>query len=107
LDCWDEVQFIIKFRGGRSLTSALGPMTYDSDISPVGWYVATYQLRFVELAQAGNEDLERRFLTWENTILVKASQIDVAYDKAVEFGLANTQPYKGTTRSRALPCQLT
>jgi hypothetical protein len=89
------VQFIIKFRGGRSLTSTLGPMTYDSDISPVGWYVATYQLRFVELAQAGNEDLERRFLTWENTILVKASQIDVAYDKAVEFGLANTEPYKG------------
>jgi hypothetical protein len=22
-------------------------MTYSSDISPVGWYIATYQLRFV------------------------------------------------------------
>lgn len=70
-------------------------MSYDSDISPVGWYVATYQLRFIELAQTGNEDPERRFLTWENTILVKASQIDEAYDKAVKFGLENTTPYKG------------
>ncbi len=70
-------------------------MSYDSDISPVGWYVATYQLRFIELAQPGNEDLDRRFLTWENTILVKATSIDLAYDKAVEFGLANTEPYKG------------
>jgi hypothetical protein len=70
-------------------------MTYDSDISPVGWYLATYQLRFIELAQMDNEDLKRRFLTWENTILVKASQIDDAYDKAVQFGLQSTTPYKG------------
>jgi hypothetical protein len=70
-------------------------MTYDSDISPVGWYLATYQLRFIELAQPGNDDPERRFLTWENTILVKASNIDEAYDKAVTFGLESTSPYKG------------
>jgi hypothetical protein len=70
-------------------------MSNDSDISPVGWYLATYQLRFVELAQAGNDNPERRFLTWENTILVKASGIDEAYDKAVTFGLENTSPYKG------------
>ena len=71
------------------------PMSYDSDISPVDWYIATYQLRFIELAQAGNEDLDCRFLTWENTILVNATSIEVAYDKAVVFGLANTVPYKG------------
>ena len=65
-------------------------MSYDSDISPVGWYLATYQLRFIELDQTGNNDPERRFLTWENTILVKASGIDEAYDKAVKFGLENT-----------------
>lgn len=69
-------------------------MSYDSDISPVGWYLATYQLRFIELDQTGNNDPERRFLTWENTILVKASGIDEAYDKAVKFGLENTLPYK-------------
>ena len=71
------------------------PMSYDSDISPVDWYIATYQLRFIELAQSGNEDLDCRFLTWENTILVNATSIEVAYDKAVVFGLANTVPYKG------------
>jgi hypothetical protein len=71
------------------------PTSDNSDISPVGWYLATYQLRFVELAQTGNDDPERRFITWENTILVKASGIDEAYDKAVTFGLENTSPYKG------------
>lgn len=71
------------------------PMSNDSDISPVGWYLATYQLRFIELAHTANNDPERRFLIWENTILVKASGIDEAYDKAVTFGLENTSPYKG------------
>ena len=70
-------------------------MAYDNCISPVGWYVATYVLRFVELAQERNEELAKRFLTRENTILVSAADIDVAYDKAVEFALAETEPYKG------------
>jgi hypothetical protein len=70
-------------------------MSYDSDISPVGWYVASYQLRFVELQRPGNHDPERRFLTWENTILIKASSLDEAYDKAVAFGNEHTEPYHG------------
>jgi hypothetical protein len=70
-------------------------MTYDRNISPVGWYLATYQLRFIELAQAGNDNPERRFLTWENTILVNATNMDEAYDKAVEFGREASTPYKG------------
>lgn len=77
-------------------------MSYDSDISPVGWYLATYQLRFIELAQSNNDDLNRRFLTWENTILVRASGMDEAYDKAVEFGVADTQPYKGGSKGIAV-----
>jgi hypothetical protein len=75
-----------------AITNEIG---YDSDISPVGWYLATYQLRFTELADKTNDDLNRRFLVWENTILVKASGMDEAYDKAVEFGNANTEPYQG------------
>lgn len=70
-------------------------MAYDNCISPVGWYVATYVLRFVELAQERNEELTKRFSTRENTILVSAPDIDVAYDKAIEFALAETEPYKG------------
>jgi hypothetical protein len=70
-------------------------MTYDTNLSPVGWYLATYQLRFIELDQAGNDNLQRRFLTWENTILVNATHMDEAYDKAVEFGREATTPYKG------------
>lgn len=47
------------------------------------------------MAHTANNDPERRFLIWENTILVKASGIDEVYDKAVTFGLENTSPCKG------------
>lgn len=70
-------------------------MTYDSNISPVGWYVGTYQIRFVELTQSGNDDPQRKFLTWENTVLVRATSLDEAYDKVVAIGLEETEPYKG------------
>jgi len=63
--------------------------------SPVGWYVATYVLRFVELAEPGNDDPENRFLTWENTILVKADDLDSAYDRVVAVAADATRPYKG------------
>lgn len=68
-------------------------MKYDNSISPVGWYVATYLLRFAELEQEASE--RSRYLARENTILVAAPNIDVAYDKAVDFALAETEPYKG------------
>ena len=70
-------------------------MTYDSNISPVGWYVGTYQVRFIELKQSDNEELENKFLTWENTVLIRAQNIDEAYDKLVKIGQEHTEPYKG------------
>ncbi len=63
--------------------------------SPVGWYVATYVLRFVDSSEVDSAALDKRFQTWENTILVKADDLDHAYDKAVEFASRETQPYKG------------
>lgn len=70
-------------------------MTYNVNNSPVGWYVGTYQLRFIELAQSENDNPERKFLIWENTVLVRASCLDEAYDKVVKVGLEATEPYKG------------
>lgn len=68
---------------------------YDKNISPVGWYVASYLIRFVELDQEGNDDPEKRFTAWENTIIVKADNLDNAYDKVVEEAKLQTEPYKG------------
>lgn len=65
------------------------------NISPVGWYIATYVLRFVELAQPGNDDPQRHFATWEKTILVQAADLDQAYDKALAFAARETRPYQG------------
>jgi hypothetical protein len=64
------------------------------DISPVDWYVGTYQLRFIELGDKRNEDLSRRFLTWENTVIVKAKSLSEAHRKIKSIG-RSTRPYKG------------
>ena len=70
-------------------------MKYSKNVSPYGWYVASYLLRFIELSEDGNDDPERRFLSWENTILVKATGMDQAYEKAVLVAKQATVPYKG------------
>ncbi|WP_018016480.1 DUF4288 domain-containing protein [Teredinibacter turnerae] len=67
----------------------------DKNLSPVGWYVGSYLIRFIELNEEGNEDLENRFLTWENTIIVKASNLEEAYDKIVKVANDGTEPYEG------------
>jgi hypothetical protein len=71
---------------------------YDKNISPVGWYVCSYLLRFIELADTNNDNLEARFLSWENTVLVKASSIDEAFEKTVVIAEQATEPYKGGTK---------
>lgn len=65
-----------------------------NNVSPVGWYVGAYLIRFVELEAEGNDDPEKKFLSWENTIIVKANDLHEAYDKVVAVALQNTEPYK-------------
>ncbi|MBB6563689.1 hypothetical protein HNP48_006413 [Acidovorax soli] len=71
-------------------------MAYDKNHSPVGWYVVSYLLRFVELDGTDqDDDDEARFLSWENTILVRAQNLDEAYDKGMQAAQGSTRPYKG------------
>jgi hypothetical protein len=70
-------------------------MSYSNEVSPVGWYVGTYQLRFVELASKTNQEPDRRFSVWDNTVLVKASNLVEAYRKITKIGRGATKPYKG------------
>jgi len=76
-------------------------MTYkisdDKDISPVGWYVGSYLARFIEIDDPDNKDPESRFATWENTVIVKASCLEEAYDKIEVIGNEHAEPYKGGT----------
>lgn len=64
-------------------------------VSPVGWYVGSYLLRFVESNDPGNDDPEHEFLTWENTVIVQADNLDQAYDKIVTIAESETEPYQG------------
>ena len=70
-------------------------MSYDPNRSPVGWYVASYLLRFVEIQPAPKDNPRRRFLSWENTVLVKARSLEHAYAKVTKIGRAKTRPYRG------------
>lgn len=72
-------------------------MTHDKNLSPVGWYVVSYLLRFVELDDDRKDDDEARFLSWENTILVRASTLDEAYKKGMTVARENAKPYRGGT----------
>jgi len=67
----------------------------DKNLSPFGWYVGSYLLRFIELNQDGNFDDEKQFLTWENTRLVKANDLNDAFDKLEKLAKEETEPYKG------------
>jgi hypothetical protein len=68
---------------------------FSSDNSPVGWYVGSYLLRFVELNETGNDDPDASFLVWENTIIVQADNLEEAFQKVASVGRQQTEPYKG------------
>jgi len=69
---------------------------HSKDISPVGWYVGSYLLRFIELDNSSSNDHpDGEFLVWENTIIVRANDLDEAYSKVVAVAQSETDPYKG------------
>ena len=70
-------------------------MAYDKNVSPVGWYYGSYLLRFVEMDDAQRNDPERRFLSWENTVIVEAKSLGSAYSKVEKLGKAECKPYRG------------
>ena len=67
----------------------------DKNESPVGWYVGSYLLRFVELEDENKDDPEARFISWENTVLVQAKSIEAAVNKVEHIGKQNSKPYRG------------
>src|SRR3990167_2604932 len=70
-------------------------MPHDKNKSPVGWYLGSYLLRFIELDDETRNDPDGRFTSWENTVLVKASTIESAYTKVERIGKQTSKPYKG------------
>jgi Domain of unknown function (DUF4288) len=49
----------------------------------------------MELNDPGRNDEDRRFLSWENTVLVRAKTFDEAYAKVVAIGKQNATRYRG------------
>jgi len=86
--------------GGK--TAKQGSKRWDKNVSPVGWYVSSYVLRFVELAWKHLNDPEERFVAWENTVLVKARNLSHAYEKTVAIAKSHTKPYKGGPKGVAV-----
>ena len=53
--------------------------------SPHGWWVASYIER-LEWSDEDGSNLRRRCLAWENTVLVKATNREQAYRRAMAIG---------------------
>ncbi|MFD1295647.1 DUF4288 domain-containing protein [Lysobacter gummosus] len=70
-------------------------MSDAKNTSPVGWYVGSYLLRFIELESKGNDDPDAEFTFWENTVIVRARDLDEAYDKVMAIASGETKPYRG------------
>jgi hypothetical protein len=70
-------------------------MASDKNLSPVGWYYGSYLLRFIELDDKQLTNPEKRFSSWENTVIVKAKSLDAAYSKVEKIAKAETKPYLG------------
>ncbi|OZG72613.1 hypothetical protein BTA51_13875 [Hahella sp. CCB-MM4] len=67
----------------------------NKDVSSVGWYVASY----IERSKYVGEDdanENKRCVAWENTILIKASNPDEAYEKAIEEANIGREPYENS-----------
>ena len=67
----------------------------NKNISPVGWYVGTYLARFVEVDDHETHNPEKRFQTWENTIVVQADDLEEAYGKIEKIAMDGERPYRG------------
>jgi hypothetical protein len=70
-------------------------MAHDKNVSPVDWYLGSYLLRFVELEDEQRNDPEGRFLSWENTVLVKATSLSAAYSKVERIAKQAAKPHRG------------
>ena len=61
------------------------PQEWSKHWSPVDWYVAMVLMRF-EWDDEDKSNLNRRCLSWENQILLKADSPEEAYEKAMAKG---------------------
>lgn len=68
----------------------------------LGRYVVSYLLRFVELDDDRKDDDEARFLSWENTILGRASTLDEAYKNGMTVARENAKPCRGRSHQEQL-----
>jgi hypothetical protein len=59
--------------------------TFDPNMSIVGWYIAALIERF-EFYDEDLENSNRRCEAWENFVLIKAANPEVAYRKAMAIG---------------------
>ena len=70
-------------------------MADDKNISPVDWYLGSYLLRLVEVNDPKRDDSEKKFPSWENTVLVRAKSLQEAFRKIERVGKKSSKPYAG------------
>lgn len=56
----------------------------DKIASPIGLYLASYMIVFIESNEPMKEDPEKKFMVWEDTVIVKADNREDAYDRVLD-----------------------
>ena len=74
-------------------TVATERKTMPNTCSPTGWYYCSYLLRLTLAGSSSAQDPEARFLSYENTVLIRADSSLEAYDKTLRIARENETYY--------------
>ena len=74
-------------------TVATERKTMPNTRSPTGWYYCSYLLRLTLAGSPSAQDPEARFLSYENTVLIRADNSLEAYDKTLRIARENETSY--------------
>jgi hypothetical protein len=74
-------------------TVATERKTMPNTRSPTGWYYCSYLLRLTLAGSPSAQDPEARFLSYENTVLIRADSSLEAYDKTLRIARENETSY--------------
>lgn len=77
---------------------------WNPNISPAGWYAATYLLRF-EFEDEDKRNLNRRCRAWKNMILVRGKTPEDAFTKAQQIARSESED-SGWRDARGIPGKL-
>lgn len=84
-------------------TQMSGEVMQDKITSPIGLYLASYLIIFIESNESREGDQEKKFVVWEDKVIVKADSLKEAYDKVLDE-VKRADHHQGDTGQISFSC---